>query len=218
MPAPPLAGAAPDELRRLRAGFRLPPPACAVWNPPPEAGDQNEQIEFSWAGETARHVGSVVHRWLQRMAEDALRGWDAKRVDSLRAQYGRERERRGVHPRDRDASAELVALALANTLGDERGRWIVGPHAEAHSEYRIRARIDGSIRSYVIDRVFRDQTGARWIVNYKTTGHESADIEAFLDREVERHAEQLRGYAAALAGSRQGLHFPMLRSWSASAL
>ncbi|HVC12399.1 MAG TPA: UvrD-helicase domain-containing protein [Burkholderiales bacterium] len=217
--APKPAGAAPDELHRLRAGFRLPPPpACAVWNPPPEARDQGEQIEFSWAGETARHVGSVVHRWLQRIAEDGLRGWDAKRVDSLRAQFGRELERRGVHPRDRDASAELVALALANTLGDERGRWIVGPHAEAHSEYRIRARIEGSIRSYVIDRVFRDQAGARWIVDYKTSRHEGADIEAFLDREVERYAGQLRGYAAALAGSRQGLYFPLLRSWRASGL
>ena len=29
-------------------------------------------IEFSWAGETARRIGTVVHRWLQRIGEDAL--------------------------------------------------------------------------------------------------------------------------------------------------
>ena len=26
-----------------------------------EEGREEEQIEFSWAGETARHVGTVVH-------------------------------------------------------------------------------------------------------------------------------------------------------------
>jgi len=38
---------------------------------PPE-GRYEHEIELSWAGETARHVDSVVHRWLQRIAEDEL--------------------------------------------------------------------------------------------------------------------------------------------------
>src|SRR5688572_20032651 len=48
---------------------RILPPEPVRWKAPPE-GSEEEQIEFSWAGETARHVGSVVHRWLQRMADD----------------------------------------------------------------------------------------------------------------------------------------------------
>ena len=42
-------------------------------------GTQNE-IEFSWAGETARHIGSVVHRWLQRIAEDKISGWNLGKI------------------------------------------------------------------------------------------------------------------------------------------
>ena len=52
---------------------RVPLPPSAHWPAPPE-GSREESIEFSWAGETARHVGTVVHRWLQRIAEDELRG------------------------------------------------------------------------------------------------------------------------------------------------
>jgi hypothetical protein len=48
----------------------MPPlPTSMRWTPPPE-GREEEQIEFSWAGETARHVGTVVHRWPQRIAKE----------------------------------------------------------------------------------------------------------------------------------------------------
>jgi hypothetical protein len=53
-------------------------------------------------------------------------------------------------------------------------------------------------------------------VDYKTSTHEGAGVEAFLDSERERYAEQLRGYANALAGRgrvRLGLYFPLLGGW-----
>jgi ATP-dependent exoDNAse (exonuclease V) beta subunit len=206
-------GGAGGVLRRLAATWISPAaPDSVRWSALPE-GREEEQIEFSWAGETARHVGTVVHRWLQRMAEDELRGWNAKRVDSLHARFLAELEHRGVAPVELASSADLVATALKNCLADERGRWVLGPHAEARSEYRLRVRIEGALRSYVIDRVFRDEAGARWIVDYKTGRHEGADVEGFLDREAERYAGQLRAYAAALGDSRQGLYFPLLRGW-----
>jgi ATP-dependent exoDNAse (exonuclease V) beta subunit len=63
-----------------------------------------------------------------------------------------------------------------------------------------------------MDRVFSDE-GERWIVDYKTSRHEGADLESFLDREQGRYAGQLRSYGLAIAGSRQGLYFPLLRGW-----
>ena len=95
---------------------RILPPPPVRWSAPPQ-GKEEAQIEFSWAGETARHVGSVVHRWLQRIADDALRGWDEERVRSLTARFSRELERRGVPRADAARSAELVATALSITLG-----------------------------------------------------------------------------------------------------
>ena len=89
-PAPAREAPAPapiTTLTRLAPDFHMPPlPTPMRWAPPPE-GREEEQIEFSWAGETARHVGTVVHRWLQRIADDELRGWDAKRVNALRARF-----------------------------------------------------------------------------------------------------------------------------------
>src|SRR5262249_9453728 len=75
----------------------VPLPPSVHWTAPAERPVE-DAIEFSWAGETARHVGTVVHRWLQRIAEDALRGWDVARIDRLRPRFARDLERRGVPP------------------------------------------------------------------------------------------------------------------------
>jgi ATP-dependent exoDNAse (exonuclease V) beta subunit len=199
-----------DTLRRLPAGFVLSaPPAPVAWQAPAEGRDAEQQIEFSWATETARHVGTVVHRWLQRVAEDALEGWTISRVEALRSRFQIELRQRGVPPAELDAAANLVSTALRNTITDDRGRWLLGPHPEARSEHRLR----DATRRYVIDRVLRDKAGERWIVDYKTSRHEGADIEAFLDRERERHGPQLERYARALGEARLGLYFPLLSGW-----
>ena len=190
----------------------IPTPPAVRWSAPAE-GREALEIEFSWAGETARHVGTVVHRWLQRMAEDELRGWDAKRIASLRKLFARELERRGVAPAELERSSEAVANALRNTLSDARGRWILGAHAEARSEYRMRVRTPDGRRTYIIDRVFRDSDGRLWVVDFKTSRHEGAAVDAFLDRERERYAGQLAAYAAALGGASRGLYFPLHSGW-----
>jgi ATP-dependent exoDNAse (exonuclease V) beta subunit len=205
--------AALTTLRRLAfdAGSIAPPPAVRWSAPAPE--HEEAAIEFSWAGETARHVGTVVHRWLQRIAEDGLRGWDAKRIASLRKRFETDLRRRGVVPEELGRSADLVASALRNTLGDERGRWILGPHGQARTEYRLRVRTAEGSRTYVMDRVFRDRDGRLWVVDFKTSRHEGAAVEAFLDREGERYAAQLDAYAAALGGASRGLYFPLHTGW-----
>ncbi len=67
----------------------------------------------------------------------------------------------------------------------------------------------------MIDRTFIDAQGRRHIVDYKTSGHEGADKEGFLDREQERYRVQLERYAAALGAesSELGLYFPLLSKW-----
>jgi ATP-dependent helicase/nuclease subunit A len=202
----------PDLLRRLPADIVFPlPPASVRWTAPAEGREESE-IEFSWAGETARHAGTVVHRWLQRIAEDELRGWDEKRVDALKPRFANELRRRGVQAAEIQRSSEVVAAALKNTLADERGRWILSAHPEARSEYRLRVRTDAGSRSYVMDRVFRAE-GRLWIVDYKTSRHEGAGVEGFLDRERDRYATQLQAYGDLLKESQQGLYFPLHRGW-----
>jgi ATP-dependent exoDNAse (exonuclease V) beta subunit len=151
----------------------------------------------------------VVHAWLQRMAEDELRGWDAKRVASLRPLFVAELLRRGVSPADVQGAADLVAAALANALADERGRWVLGKHPLARNEYRLRNRE----RRFRIDRYIEDADGKKWVVDYKTSAHEGAGLEAFLDEQRERYAAQLDAYAEALGGAGRGLYFPLQKGW-----
>ncbi len=202
----------PDFLRRLPADFKVPgAPSPTTWIPPSEGREESE-IEFSWVGETARHVGTVVHRWLQRIAEDELRGWDAKRVDALKPRFAAELRRRGVQASEAERSAELVVSALGNSISDEHGRWILGPHPEARSEYRMRMRTPDGTRHFIIDRVFRAEESL-WVVDYKTSRHEGGGVEDFLEREIKRHAPQLHTYARTLSSARQGLYFPLMHAW-----
>ncbi|HEY5898503.1 MAG TPA: hypothetical protein VIV54_13125 [Burkholderiales bacterium] len=212
-PAPAAFAANASAINRLPSAFRAPDlPAPVQWTAPPQGRDE-EEIEFSWAGETARHVGTVVHRWLQRMAEDELRGWDAHRIDSLMPTFRRELQRRGIRAGDAYPAGELVRSALKNTLADERGRWVLGPHPEARSEYRLRIRSAEGLQTYVLDRFFKTKEGERWTVDFKTSRHEGANVEAFLDQELSRYSKQLQRYRYAQSGSRLGLYFPLLRGW-----
>jgi hypothetical protein len=197
------------ELRRLAPDFEMPAvPDSEVWKSP-EEGVEGEAPPFDWAKETVRHAGIVVHAWLQRIAEDQLRGWDAKRVDALSAQFRKDLQRRGVAPADLDAAAGLVAAALKNALSDERGRWALGPHPVSRTEHRLRNRE----RSFRIDRYFEDAKGKKWVVDYKTSVHEGAGVEVFLDLQQERYAAQLDAYAQALGADGRGLYFPLQKGW-----
>jgi len=198
---------APFIQKRLVAGWTPPePPPPAEWTAPP-AGREEAQIEFSWAGEAARHVGIVAHRWLQRIAEDALEGWHAARVESLRTMVERDLYGRGV--RSPGPAAEMVIAALKNAIADERGRWLLGPHPVARNEHHLRS----ADRSFRIDRYIEDSRGAKWVVDYKTSEHKGGGIDTFLDAERERYKAQLDGYAAAVGGARRALYFPLLKGW-----
>jgi hypothetical protein len=76
--------------------------------------------------------------------------------------------------------------------------------------------VEGERRNLVMDRSFTDGNGKRWIVDYKTSGHEGANVDRFLDQEQERYRAQLERYAQALAHDEPamlGLYFPLLAGW-----
>jgi len=203
-----------QELVRLGSGWRTPdPPAAVAWQATMEDTSIRDDIEFSWAGETARRVGSVVHRWLQRIAEDEMQGWSGERVARLRGRFAKELEERGVQASELEEAVERVRAALANTLDDVRGKWLLGPQRESRNEYRLSAAGREGVRHYVIDRVFVDENGERWIVDWKTSRHEGTDVEGFLDRERERYRAQMERYREVLGGGRCGLYFPVHGGW-----
>jgi ATP-dependent exoDNAse (exonuclease V) beta subunit len=208
-----------QSLRRIASGWQAPaPPPRVAWSPPPEPARARGEIEFSWVGEAARRIGSVVHRWLQRIADDGLAGWDTKRVRALKKAFENELVACGLSADAVTEGAARVTEILERTLADERGRQLLGLHKDAQSELRLTGVGKDGIVNIVVDRTFVDADGTRWIVDYKTGTHEGADVEAFLDREQERYRGQLEQYAALMRGTdsrplRLGLYFPLLNGW-----
>ena len=205
-----------QSLRRLPNDWTFPIALPAVdWDQgtPPAV---EPAIEFSWAGETVRRIGVVVHRWLQRIADDALHGWNTARVRAIAPHIERELAGAGVSGEELKAARSRVAHALTSALTDSRALWLLGPHNGARNELRLTTFSRGVARRIVLDRTFVDESGARWIIDYKTGTHEGADVEGFLDRERLRYAAQLELYAHALGGAAQlGLYFPLLGGWRA---
>jgi ATP-dependent helicase/nuclease subunit A len=216
----------PQLMRRLPADWVPPPPPAGVEVALPEfdaaPADAHDAIEFSWASEAAKHIGTVVHRFLQRIAEDGLAMWDAARVQSLRLAYERELKRLGVPEAQMNHAVERVAAALNASLADTRGRWVLDAHRNEHEDARAELRLTGVVAGetvdVVIDRTFVDEQGVRWIVDFKTSVHEGADRDLFLDNERMRYALQLQRYGMLMRmlDSREirlGLYFPLLGGW-----
>ncbi|MDR4513390.1 UvrD-helicase domain-containing protein [Nitrosomonas sp.] len=213
--------AADQSILRLTSDWQLPEaPEPINWELTENDVSMDDVIEFSWAGETAKNVGSVVHRWLQRIAEDKLQGWNVQRIQSMRPKFvngllmnGLSEEKEGL-----EQAVERVVVALINSITDRRGQWILGEQFDAQNELRLTGMNNGKTTEYVIDRTFYDDCGVRWIIDYKTSSHEGSGIQMFLDREQERYAHQLNHYAALFQKIDKnpiclGLYFPLLKGW-----
>jgi len=206
------------QLQRLPADWR-PALAGAFSSLPGRTDDEisETQIEFAWAGDTARHVGTLVHRHLERIARDGIDNWPPEHVDKLEQTLRRGLQNLGVAGSELEGAIVKAKRALRQTLSDEHGRWILADHAEGRCEWPLTAHEETS-RHYVIDRSFVDEHGVRWIIDYKTGEHLEGDRDAFLDQEQERYREQIENYARIVGlledrPIRLALYFPLFPDW-----
>ena len=160
-------------------------------------------------GESLRHAGTVVHAFLQRMpgVDAPGPGLPVIRRALMHA---------GVSPLDLDDTAQRVRQALARIRTSRRGRWILEPHPDAHSEYAVTGVVNGEIVRGLVDRTFVD-SGVRWIIDFKTSEHAGGNLEVFLDEQQRRYRDQMERYASIFAQLgvpvRLGLYFPLLDEW-----
>lgn len=201
---------------RLDAAFA---PSGAPPLPVPQSlthlqADAAIEVEYSWVGPLARAAGTVMHEELDRLARlgpALIEGLPAR----ITACEARLREQ-GIAADSARDTADRIVTRLGELVQDARARWLLfGPHREAASEVPLSGVVEGSLRNAVIDRMFVDVNGTRWIIDYKTGGHEGTGLEEFIAREMERYAPQLRLYtrlAAAMGPEpvRAALYFPWL--------
>jgi len=188
---------------------------------PPEEQSGLEPV-FDWAGDAARHVGTVVHRALEKMADLGEKG-DADWVRRRQGLHLHQLRQLGVAADGLAAALNKVQRALFNTLEDERGRWILAPHPHAACELELTGLQGAGWITGRLDRTFVAD-GIRWIVDYKTGEHLGGDPEAFLDNEQARYREPLARYARLLRlrqslpdqealPVRAALYFPLMSAW-----
>jgi ATP-dependent helicase/nuclease subunit A len=207
---------APQPLRRLIPRWSL-PNLATIPNLPhlPISHQSLEPPEFSWVGETARHIGTVVHAALEQYAAASELPSKAA-IEAERDFYVYQLSRHGVPESDLPRGASMVLEALTRTVSNDRGRWIFAPeHSESRSEWALTGIAAGRLTNVVIDRSFIDPEGTRWVIDFKTSRHEGGGLEAFLEQEMARYRAQLETYVALARGMgtaavRAGLYFPLL--------
>lgn len=210
----------PSKRLRLTTDWNLPLPPEAVKVTIAAARHITEEsIEFDWAGETARQVGTVIHRLLQHIGSSGIEQFALQDLSRFEQAGQALLLHIGVTQSHFKQALMQLSTALKRLWQDERAHWILsGRHAEARCEWALSGMHKEGADHIVIDRTFVDATGIRWIIDYKTGTHTGGEIEAFLDNEQLRYRPQLERYANLLQQIDQrpirlGLYFPMLGEW-----
>ena len=197
-------------IHRVGADWRPPKPPAPMVAPAPE---EVQSPSYLWAGERARVLGLTVHRWLQEIADTGPGAFSPEQLEALRPGTWRMLQFNGVPADELESLTADVETALRNTLADEKGRWTLERHEDAASELPLSLQEEGRTRSLILDRSFVHE-GERWIVDYKTSRHEGADLDSFLEEEKRRYAPQLERYRLAMQERedrpiRTALYFPL---------
>jgi len=183
-----------------------------------EAPLRGTAIDFEWSGDIARHVGTVTHRYLERIAQDGLSLWPRESLSQHRGAIQAALATLGIDPDDQETASERVLLALTRTLEHEQGRWILATHEDAACELPLTALDEEGLPcQYVIDRTFVAED-TRWVVDYKTSEPGGMDLDAFLDQEQAHYRTQLDNYARIMQlmedrPTRLVLYFPLAQAW-----
>jgi len=178
---------------------------------------QHEEIEYQWAQQVATGVGVVLHNWLQYNSDKVL----STEIDDVLLQRWRaELTAQRVPDKHIDFGVERIARGVRNIQTDTDAHFIFAEYPVAFNEYALAYVENGIVKRHRLDRTFVDNSGVRWVVDYKTTDTQAEDIVSFADQQLERHRSQLEKYGELIselddAPIQLAVYFPLLqlRSW-----
>jgi len=209
-------------LKRLSPAWTPPEPSspCApVATAPLNAAADMDRPVFDWAGAEARHNGTVIHRYLYRIAREGVSRWQPGRIAAEEGTMTAMLRGLGLNRDKAGEGAKRCVEIISRALNDEKGAWILGPHRDEAAEYALTGPVDKEIKSVIIDRTFVDDKGIRWVIDYKTGEHRGGELRVFLENEKKRYKAQLEGYAELLERWNKGktikkaLYYPAIPAW-----
>ena len=172
----------------------------------------DKKYELGLNGETAAHIGTLVHRYLELIATDGLTEWPIERVMGCKRAMLTWMKAQGHDTEDAEQASQEVLHNLLTTLKSEQGRWILQQHDQAGTEVAFTTTENGMPRSHVVDRTFVDQ-GVRWIIDYKTTKMPPDENNPVMAEMSNNYRQQLQRYANLYASSEKvavGIYFSSL--------
>ena len=174
----------------------------------------NDLVEYTWVGVSARHEGTLMHEIICQMASGS-----APDPVSNKKHWHNQLLSLGMQVDQINDSLNKIQAVVTHMIEDSRAQWILdNTHSEPKNEWQLSAMVNNRLENVIIDRTFIDEQGVRWIIDYKTSTHEGANVALFIDSEFERYRSQLEKYAAVMRFSESapiklGLYFPLLKAW-----
>ena len=211
---------APGMLARLPLNF-VPPfiePDLSFGSP--ELVSESPQIEFSWASESARIIGIVIHQLLAQIGDMGWQRWHRLDTSQMLNQSRASLIENGLDLKDMDHGISQVNQAINNLQSDTRAHWIFSDkHHQARAEWSLTCCVNDAFTTVILDRSFIDDNGVRWIIDFKSSRHEDSDVDQFVTHEKQRYQAQLNKYANVLSQmetreTQLGLYFPLLKAWT----
>lgn len=181
--------------------------------------DSVEQLYSGWEVSMHRHVGTLVHQFLERIARFGDSVWSHV-PDEQRNQHIKQSLRGlGVRLIDVEEGCAKVVAAVEKTLLSSRGQWLLYPHPQHAAELPLTGYRMNQIVHMVIDRTFIDKE-VRWVIDYKTSAPDGNEpLNDFLQREATRYHHQLLTYMELMQQFDPGFpvkgafYFPLVDGW-----
>lgn len=114
-----------------------------------------------------RNVGILVHRIFMQICQRSLDVWLAQSRESHQHAWKIILQGLGTPLSLLEKSLALAEQIVGNTLQDERGRWLLSPQKNAIMNYPVMLLKANKTEQIVIDRIFIDKEGNRWLVLFK---------------------------------------------------
>ena len=214
------------KFRRLPVDWSLPELPDAISPPIPDQiidqttrQDPRNEIEFSWAGESLRISGIAIHQMLQNIDIDGWHTWQSLNPQDILEECNPVLIENGLDHTQLQFARDNINAAIENTKTDPRAEWIFSKeHKQIKTEWALTSWINNKFTNVVVDRTFIDETGTRWIIDFKSSRHQDVDVTRFLHNEKLRYQEQMAHYAKVMENFGQekimlALYFPLLKGW-----
>ena len=184
--------------------------------------NDNQLQELNYQSPVARHVGTLIHRYLELIGNRGIEHWQADTLKQHQRHIRNNLKALGVPAPELDDACHKVTMAIQLVLQDDKASdFLSNRHPFAANEYPITFKSQNGPKNLVIDRLYTTNKGTTWVVDYKTASpRDDQSMEEFLREQKEQYEPQLKLYQTALQQAgfekvKTALYFPLSTAWLA---